>query len=210
MFQKESVGRGGGSGRGSGRGIGGAVVALLDADVVCHVLVAGGVVPEVVPVLLEDRVPVLHVGHAVLPVEVVGLVLAPVEPLDAAVEVGVPPVPVNMVAVVVLSQSTHPEEVAPGDPSLSRVFGRRVLVNQHRLYPVVQTNIAANFNYPTRMAGTQDLAVLLADLLHGEHEAVAASCAAVPMAALVPEPAVRAVMGVLACRHGGQEGDRSH
>ena len=62
-------------------------------------------------------------------------------------------------------------------------------------------------------------------LLHGEHEAVAASCAAVPMAALlgrrvreapeggsthVPEPAVGAVMGVLACSHGGQEGDRSH
>ena len=167
-------------------------MALLDADVVRHVVLAGGVVPEVVPVLgrremvgnvrlprdlLEDGVPVLHVGHAVLTavrkgynqiqskcflcsLEVVGLMLAPVKPLDAAVEVGVPPVPVHMVAVVVLGargqqgesqehlgHGAHPEEVTPGDPRpgqglrlpyqpsnlLSRVPSRRVLVNQHRL-----------------------------------------------------------------------------
>merc|ERR1719384_2798625 len=70
------------------------------------------------------------------------LMLAPVKPLDAAVEVGVPPVAVHMVAVVVLGHGAHPEEVTPGDPRLSRVPSRRVLVNQHRLNPVVETNIA--------------------------------------------------------------------
>jgi len=50
---------------------------------VSYVAVAVRVVPEVVAVILEDWVPVLHVGHAVLPVEVIGLVVSPVEPLDA-------------------------------------------------------------------------------------------------------------------------------
>merc|ERR1712012_1382268 len=74
----------------------GAVSTVLDADIVCDIVLAVGVVPEVVAVILEDYIPVLHVGHAVLSVEIVGLVVSPVKPLDTGIGMRPPPVSIDV------------------------------------------------------------------------------------------------------------------
>ena len=168
-----------------------------------HVLLAVGVVPEVIPEVPQDWVPVLHEGQAVLAVEVVGLVVAPIKPLDSQVSVGPQPVAIDVVVVVLLGDGSQPEQVSPGHAGLGQALGLpvwRVLLKQLRLEPVVQVDVV-DLSDETLVAGTQDVGIVLGDLLHGEHEAVAT-----PMV-FVPLPAVRAVEGVLAggqARHQGQ------
>merc|ERR1712127_286528 len=181
-----------------------AVGALLDAYVVSNVLLAVGVVPEVIPEVLEDDVPVLHEGQAVLAVEVVGLVVSPIKPLDSHVSVGPQPVAVDVVVVVLLRDGSQPEKVAPGHAGLGqarRLTIWSVLLNQLRLQPVVQADLV-DLGDETLVAGTEDVGVRLGDLLHGEHEAVAATMVFVPL------PAVGAVVGVLAAGQAGGQGEK--
>merc|ERR1719266_2250171 len=176
------------------------VGAVLDTDVVSHVAVAVRVVPEVVAVILEDWVPVFHVRHAVLAVEVIGLVVSPVEPLNAGIGMRPPPVSIDVVLVAVLSDCSHPEEVAPGNTGLL-LFVRGVEVEKHRLDPVIDPWVR-DLDNPTTMAGTEDFAIHLAQLFHGEKVAVATSSMT-----FVPKPAIRTVEGVLGRR--GAEKNKS-
>merc|ERR1719266_551114 len=177
------------------------VGAVLDTDVVSHVAVAVRVVPEVVAVILEDWVPVFHVGHAVLAVEVIGLVVSPVEPLNAGIGMRPPPVSIDVVLVAILSYCSHPEEVAPGDTGLL-LFVRGVEVEKHRLDPVVYPRVGDLHN-PTTVAGTEDLSIHFAQLFHGEKVAVTTSSTT-----FMPKPSIRTVMSVLG-RDGTEENEGS-
>jgi len=167
-----------------------AVGAVLDTDVVSHVAVAVRVVPEVVAVILEDWVPVLHVGHAVLAVEVIGLVVSPVEPLDAGIGMRPPPVSIDVVIVAILSDCSHPEEVSPGNTGLLLLV-RGVEVEKLCLDPVVDTRVG-NLHNPTTVAGTEDFAIHLAQLFHGEKVAVTTSSMT-----FMPKPSIGTVVSVL-------------
>merc|ERR1712088_1140347 len=167
-----------------------AVGAVLNADIVCDIVLAVGVVPEVVAVILEDYIPVLHVGHAVLSVEIVGLVVSPVEPLDAGIGMRPPPVSVDVVVVAILSDCSHPEEVSPWNTGLF-LFVRGVEIKQLRLDPVVDWRMG-NLNNPTTVTCAKDSSIFLAQLFHGEEIAMSTS----PMT-FMPKPSVWTVVRVL-------------
>merc|ERR1719391_1563099 len=122
--------------------------------------------------------------------EVIGLVVSPVKPLDAGIGMRPPPVSINMVIVPILSDYSHPEEVAPGNTGLL-LFVRGVELKKHRLDPVVDPRVR-NLDNPTTVAGAEDFTIHLAQLFHGEKVAVTASSMT-----FMPKPAVRTVVSVL-------------
>merc|ERR1712121_169842 len=163
-----------------------AVSTLLSTDEVSH-LITAPIIPEVVSCSLPDWVPVLHVCHAVLLVEIIWLSLPPVKPLYRGIKMRPPPVTIGMVRMMVLSHCSHPELITPGNLG---IHIRGVQLQQHTLDPVVETH-AIYLHKISLMEAAENLSIILGDLLLDEEEAVTH-----PMI-LLPIPTIRAVVGIL-------------
>merc|ERR1719187_1081122 len=171
------------------------ISALLSTDVVSN-LVTAPVIPEIVSSSWPEWVPVLHVCHTVLTVEVIWFSLAPVKPVNRGIEVRPHPVTIVMVRMVFLSHSSHPELITPGNLG---IHIRGVELQQHALDPVVEGH-SVNFHNISVMKTAENLCIVLGDLLLAEEEAVSHSVV------LLPVPTIWTVVGVLP-RHQGRQGE---
>merc|ERR1719333_598317 len=162
------------------------ISALLSTDVVSN-LITTPVIPEIVSSSWPKWVPVLHVCHAVLTVEVIWFSFPPVKPVNRGIEVRPHPVTIVMVRMMFLSHSSHPELITPGNLG---IHIRGVQLQQHTLDPVVETH-AIYLHKISLMETAENLSIILGDLLLAEEEAVTH-----PMI-ILPVPTIRAVVGIL-------------
>ena len=191
------------------------VKALVLADVVgAHVAVK--VIPEVIPEHREEGVVLLDHGHAVLAAEVVGLTISPIEPGDGLILVRPHPVSRLVLTVPLLLTRNDKKEIfehfpiflfylsGSSEPELAP-FSDLKFIQQNRLEPVVDSRMIQLRDPGPVMEVTQDVRVLLGDLLPARDEETSASGAV-----LLQSPAIRTVVSVLGQGVGEQqrEGDQ--
>merc|ERR1719333_31216 len=136
------------------------ISALLSTDVVSN-LITTPVIPEIVSSSWPKWVPVLHVCHAVLTVEVIWFSFPPVKPVNRGIEVRPHPVTIVMVRMMFLSHSSHPELITPGNLG---IHIRGVQLQKHALDPVVEGH-SINFDNISVMKTAKNLCIVLGDLL---------------------------------------------
>merc|ERR1719187_1384603 len=141
------------------------------ADIVSR-LVTVPVVPVEGTVLTKDDISVLKVGEAVLSAIVVGLVGAPVEPLDGRVPVLPHPVSGHVVVVVAKVAGTEPELVlkhrGSQTPLSGGLEGGQIVFgapfNEFVDEPVVEVGAVGHLGHKPAHGGAERLRIVMAHL----------------------------------------------